>query len=224
VREQDLQHRHAPGDAGDQPWRVVPVVEGVRVGAESDQQSGDVEPVAGHGEQQRRPLPAVADLQAGPRAQRLRSRVGVARRGGRQEGGSRVGRLGLPSGGQRRQDGALRGGSRPLDGGTGGDEHAHGVHPGPARHCGLERGATRAVHVFDRGAGPQKTSYERGVAPLGGHDQGRPGARRRLRGGARHGGGRGRRGALGLLRGAAGDEDYGGDEQRLAERPHPGPR
>ena len=55
--QQRLQHRDAAGDAGDQPGGVVAAVEGVRVGAQRDQQPGHVDPVVGGGEQQRRARP-----------------------------------------------------------------------------------------------------------------------------------------------------------------------
>ena len=77
--QQRLEHRDAPGDAGDQPGRVVLVVEGVRVGSERDEDPRDVGPVV-----RRRPAAGeyagvLADrLQVGARAQGQRGGVRVA--------------------------------------------------------------------------------------------------------------------------------------------------
>ena len=53
-RQQHLEHVDAAGHPGDQPWRVVLVIQRIRVCAQIDQQPGDREPVLGDGEQQRR--------------------------------------------------------------------------------------------------------------------------------------------------------------------------
>ena len=76
--QQRLEHRDAPGDAGDQPGRVVLVVEGVRVGSEGDEHPRDVGAVVGRGQQQGS-TPVVADrLQVGAGAQGQRGAVRVA--------------------------------------------------------------------------------------------------------------------------------------------------
>ena len=76
--QQRLEHRDAPGDAGDQPGRVVLVVEGVRVGSEGDEDPRDVGPVVGHGQQQGSTPMVTHCLQVGARAQGQRRGVRVA--------------------------------------------------------------------------------------------------------------------------------------------------
>ena len=84
-RQQGLQHRHAAGDAGDQPRGVVAVVERIGVGAQRDEQPGDGDPVVRRGEQQGGPLAGVAGLEVGAcRAVRARRRRRRRRRGGEQ--------------------------------------------------------------------------------------------------------------------------------------------
>ncbi len=72
--QQRLEHRDAAGDAGDQPGRVVLVVEGVRVRPERDEDPRDVGPVVGHGQQQgvrrRSPSASSSAPRAGPAPRR----------------------------------------------------------------------------------------------------------------------------------------------------------
>ncbi len=76
--QEHVDHRDAAGDAGDQPRGVVAVVEGVRVGAEGDQDPGRLDPVVRRREEQRGALVVVALLEVGAAAQGEGDLVGVA--------------------------------------------------------------------------------------------------------------------------------------------------
>jgi hypothetical protein len=101
-RKQRLEHRDAAGHAGDQPRRVVTVVERVRVGAHGHQQPCHRHVVVRRREQQRRAPPLVTRLDVGACSERHGDSIGVAGRGRSDQRSVRTG--GSVRGGQGRED------------------------------------------------------------------------------------------------------------------------
>ena len=82
-RQQHLNHVDAAGHAGDQPWRVMLIIQRIRIGAHVDQQPSDREPVRRCSEQERRTTSLVAGfkVRSGPQSERCSGCVATLRRG-----------------------------------------------------------------------------------------------------------------------------------------------